>query len=273
MYILGKSLKSDDLTLSQSWSESQLKAFLDKHGIPNPQPRTRDSLLKTVRENFHSVSKKTGETASYPGNWIYDSWSESDLKSWFDEHGIPVPQPTTRDKLIASMRRNSRIANKKAAAQASSMSASAYGAKESLSDELLNTWSESQLKEFCDKNGIKVPQGSKVNELRALARKHKAELMGENYASSASSYVSAATSSAGNEYARATDETAAKGNYVYSLAMQYVDIVKDNLGLWGTGAEASMSRASYSASRSVSSASSAASASASSATAKAKQEL
>ena len=171
------------------------------------------------------------------------------------------------------MRRNSRLASKKAAAQASSMSASAYGAKESLSDELLNAWGESEIKEWCDKNGIKVPQGSNLNELRALARKHKAELMGENKVSSASSYVSAATSSAGNEYARATDDVAAKGNYVYALAMQYVDMVKDNLGLWGTGLEASASKASYSASRSASSASSAASASASSATAKAKEEL
>ncbi len=259
--------------IKHSWTESQLKAFLDKHGIPNPQPRTRDTLLKTVRENFHSVSKKAGQTANYPGNWIYESWSDSDLKAWFDEHGVSVPQPTTRDKLIASMRRNSRLANKKSSAAASSMSASAYAAKESLSDEILDAWSESQLKEFCDKNGIKVPQGSTANELRALARKHKAELMGENYASSASSYVTAATSSAGNQYARATDDAAAKGNYVYAYALQYVDMVKDTFGLWGSGVEASASRASYTASRSAASAASAASASASSATAKAKQEL
>lgn len=62
------------------WSESALKAFLDRHGIPNPQPRTRDSLLATARDNYDTVANKLGETTSYPGNWLYESWSDSDLK-------------------------------------------------------------------------------------------------------------------------------------------------------------------------------------------------
>jgi hypothetical protein len=67
-----------------SWSDSQLKAFLDRHGIPAPQPRKRDVLLKTARENYESIAKKVGETAAYPGNWLYENWSESDLKTWLD---------------------------------------------------------------------------------------------------------------------------------------------------------------------------------------------
>ena len=33
------------------------------------------------------------------------------------------------------------------------------------------TWSESELKKYLDSYGVKVPQGSKINELRAFARK------------------------------------------------------------------------------------------------------
>merc|ERR1712032_1542839 len=94
-----------------SWTDSQLKAFADKHGIPVPQPRERDSLLRAVRENYQSAANKISENAQYPGDWLYESWSDSDLKSWFDERGFPVPQPTTRDKLIANVRRNSRLAS------------------------------------------------------------------------------------------------------------------------------------------------------------------
>lgn len=57
--------------------ESQLKAFCDKHDIPVPQPRKRDTLLQKARSNYEAVAKKVGETASYPGNWLYESWSES----------------------------------------------------------------------------------------------------------------------------------------------------------------------------------------------------
>lgn len=244
----------------RSWSESQLKAFLDRHGIPNPQPRTRDSLLKTVRENYQSAANKVGETASYPGNWIYESWSDSDLKSWLDERGIPAPQPGNRDKLVASVRRNARVASNNAASAASAVSASAQSATQSLSDALLDSWSDSQIKEWADKNGIKVPQGSKRNELLALARKHRSQLT----ASAASAY-GAATSSAGNQYARATDDAAYRKNAVLGYAQEYLDWIKQQVGLGSASASSAFSSATGAAASSASSASSVASASAESA--------
>jgi len=237
-----------------SWTDSQLKAFCDRHNIPVPQPRTRDSLLKATRENYQTVANKVGETASYPGNWLYESWSESDLKAWLDERGYPVPQPTTRDKLIASVRRNSRLASVNMNAAASSASSSAAAAKQSISDALFDSWSDSQLKEWADRNGIKVPQGSKRNELIALARKHSAKLTGDNVASSASSYYGAATSSAGNEYVQATQGVAS-----------YVEWIKQKLGLAASSASASAHSATDAAGKSASSASVVASKSAKSA--------
>lgn len=235
-----------------------MKAFLDYHGIPNPTPRTRDSLLQTARSSYQSTANKIGETAAYPGNWLYESWSDSDLKAWLDERGVPVPQPSTRDKLIASIRRNSRTAANKAADAAASASSAAQGAKESLSDALLNSWSDSQIKEWADKNGIKVPQGSKRNELLALARKHRARLTGDNVSASASSLYGAATSSAGNQYAQVTDD-------VYGSAKYWFDWAKAQVGVGGEQAKSSLSSISSVASSSLSSASSQASKSAPSA--------
>jgi len=207
-----------------------LKAFADKHDIPVPQPRKRDTLLQKVRSNYESAAKKAGETAAYPGDWLYSTWSESDLKEWLDTHGIPAPQPTTRDKLIASVRRNSRVASLKASDAAASASASAANAAQTLSDKLLDSWSDSQIKEWADENGIKVPQGSKRNELLAIARKHRAQLTGSNLSasgsslagkasSSAASAYGAATSNAANQYAQATDDASLKANDLFSSAI------------------------------------------------------
>lgn len=226
-----------------TWSDSQLKAFADKHGIPVPQPRQRDSLLKAVRENYQSAANKASETAQYPGDWLYASWSDSDLKAWFDERGWAVPQPSGRDKLIASLRRNSRLASLNAQAAYASVSGSAAAAQQSLSDALLDSWSDSQIKEWADKNGIKVPQGSKRNELLALARKHRARLYGDNASASAASAYGAATSKAGNNYAQATNGFAG-----------YTNWIKAQVGL-ATGYEASASSVSGSASKSAASAS------------------
>lgn len=226
-----------------SWTDSQLKSFADKHGIPVPQPRKRDSLLKVVRENYQSVANKVSETAAYPGDWLYESWSESDLKAWLDERGLPAPQPSSRDKLIASVRRNSRLASLNMQSAYASASSSAQGAKQSLTDALLNSWSDSQIKEWADKNGINVPQGSKRNELLALARKHRASIVGDNVSGTVASAYGAATSSAGNQYTYATNGFAG-----------YTNWFKQAIGLQ-TGAAASYSSATRSLSASASSAS------------------
>jgi hypothetical protein len=187
---------------------------LDHHGVPAPQPRTRDSLLAAARQNYDTAAKKAGEYSAYPGDWLYSTWSDSDLKEYLDEHGFPAPQPTTRDKLIASVRRNAHLASSNMAKNAKAASSSATAAQESLTDALFDAWSDSKLKEFLDKNNIPVPQGSRRNELVALARKNRAYLTGEGISASASSAFGAATSKAGNAFAQSTDsasETAEEG--------------------------------------------------------------
>jgi len=226
-----------------TWSDSQLKAFADKHGIPVPQPRQRDSLLAAVRDNYQSAAETAKETVNYPGDWLYASWSDSDLKSWFDERGYNVPQPNTRDSMIAALRRQSRLASVNAQGAYASVSSAAANAQQSLSDALLDSWSDSQIKEWADKNGIKVPQGSKRNELLALARKHRARLYGDSASATGASAYGAATSKANNQYAAAT------GGFAY-----YTDLIKQQIGL----AEASGASATNAASSSASSLSGAA---------------
>ncbi|CAK7201761.1 hypothetical protein SEUCBS139899_004475 [Sporothrix eucalyptigena] len=184
-----------------SWTDSQLKSFCDHHGIPVPQPRDRDVILKNARQNLEVIAKKSHQTFGYPGNWLYDTWTESDLKNWLDTYGFPAPQPSTRDKLIATVRRNSHLAYLQMQEESARLQKAAKNAFENLSDTILNTWSESELKNFCDKNGIAVPQGSRVNEIRALIRRRRAQVMDDTVAAR----FGAATTKAGNEYAKATD--------------------------------------------------------------------
>lgn len=201
-----------------TWTESQLKAFCDKHGIPAPQPRQRDTLLQKARSSYETAAQKAGQTAAYPGNWLYETWSESDLKEWLDTNGFPAPQPSSRDKLIASVRRNSRLAYLQAQDKSASATASAQKAYATLTDMIIDAWSESQLKDFCDKNGIAVPQGTKSNELRALVRKNRADILGDNVSAKAASAFGAATSNAQNQYAKATDSASLAAQDAFNTA-------------------------------------------------------
>lgn len=154
------------------------------------------------------------------------------MKEFLDSRGLPAPQPSTRDKLIASVRRNARLASlnmdsalssasKSATSATSNLAASASSAQAGLSDSLFDAWSESKLKEFLDEHGIPVPQGSKKNELLALARKNRASLTGNaasTASNSAASAYGAATSSAGNAYAQGTDAAASTVDDIFQAA-------------------------------------------------------
>ncbi|KAL9054345.1 MAG: hypothetical protein Q9162_004220 [Coniocarpon cinnabarinum] len=242
-----------------SWSDSQIKAFCDHHGINVPQPTQRDVLIKHARENYQSAANKVSETSSYPGNWLWANWSDSELKAWLDERGIKAPQAGKRDQLIASVRRNSRVASLNAQKAVESLSSSAAAATDSLSSEVFNAWSDSDIKAFLDKNGVKVPQGSKRNELLALARKNQKLLTdsASDAASSASGYVGAATSSAGNEFAKTTEDASLKSenlfDSLYQQARGYADQVQVALGLKDSYAS-SVSKSAASVSKSASSA-------------------
>lgn len=183
-----------------------------------PNPRHRDTLIQKSRLAYSNAAKKLDEAASYPGDWLYESWSDSDLKNWLDTHGYANPQVTERNKLISQVRRNSYMAHLKYQDGLSKAKDQARSIYASLTDNVLDTWSESQLKKFCDKNGISVPQGTKVNELRALIRKHRAEAMGTDASGQASKAFGAATSNVEQKYAQATDSASLAAQHAFEQA-------------------------------------------------------
>lgn len=117
--------------------------------------------------------------------------------------------------MIASVRRNSRLAYLKSQEQLKSATDSANAAYESLTDFVIDSWTESQLKEFADRNGIPVPQGTKANELRALIRKHKADFQGDTVAGTAGSVIGAATS----KVSQATDAASLAAQDAFNSAI------------------------------------------------------
>lgn len=331
------SCNEDTANNTFSWTESQLKSFLDFHKIPNPSPRNRDSMLSTVRGNYKSIADVVKETAAYPGDWLYQSWSDSDLKAWCDARNIAVPQMSKRNQLIALVRRNSRnslnaageyasaasshassagqegassassaskwavpsaqsVANKGASSAtslgkagassasslaaslakegassassiadngASSISSAAGAAYSYIADAVFDSWTESDVKNWADKNGLTVPQGSKLNEMRAWARKNYASLTGDTASASAASAYGAATTRAGNFFAQATADLYDQGKQWYDWAMVQAgrgsEEAKSSYSSLSTAASSYASSLSSAAEKSASSASKAAS--------------
>ncbi|KAK6543937.1 hypothetical protein TWF694_000655 [Orbilia ellipsospora] len=215
-----------------TWTDSQLKSFLDYHNIPSPKPRTRDALLSTARSNYATIAQKAGETSAYPGDWLFQQWSDSDLKKWLDDHGYHVYQGSKRNELIAAVRRNSRQASLKV-----------NDIKDTVAQNIFNSWSDSELKSWCDKNNIKVPQNGKRDEVIAVARRNVASLTGDTFSASVTSAFKAygsATGSLGARVESATDAASASATSFTNVVADYSASATDAAYNYAVGARDNM---------------------------------
>ncbi|KAI5305544.1 hypothetical protein KEM56_004112 [Ascosphaera pollenicola] len=156
-----------------TWDESMIKRFLDSHGVTTPKPSNRNIILQTAKDNYDTIAQKAGETARYPGDWLYAQWSDSQLKEYLDKHGYPVPQHTKRDRLIAAVRRAGFLASKKYEQKYYDASSAVVSAKESISDAALQKWSDADFRKFFEQHGIRVPSGYSREEIMGLVHKYK----------------------------------------------------------------------------------------------------
>ncbi|KAH9877333.1 hypothetical protein IAQ61_002698 [Plenodomus lingam] len=227
------------------WHETELERWLKDHNVPHPGPSDRKSLVNTVKAHWNDkvVTPYTSWDVTTLGNYLSlkgqqaKKGTEQDAKSlaeqvkvyWTEtEDSANQAYGSVKDWIFDSLNAQGAYA---------SVSSAAADAQQSLSDALLDSWSDSQIKEWADKNGIKVPQGSKRNELIALARKHRARLYGDSASATAGSAYGAATSKANNQYAAAT------GGFAY-----YTDLIKQQIGLAAASATSATSVAGASAS-------------------------
>lgn len=77
---------------------------------------TREDLVSAAQDAYASASKTGGTSFASVTSYLsqqtdaakdtaFDSWSESDLKSYLDSYGVKVPQGSTKNELIAFARR------------------------------------------------------------------------------------------------------------------------------------------------------------------------
>ncbi|KAK9475319.1 uncharacterized protein V1510DRAFT_400493 [Dipodascopsis tothii] len=111
-----------------SWSESDLKRFLDAHGVDVPQPTKKDELIALARRNKHLLAAElrdtsaaasakgasllhagkvqvaeTGEHAQQLGKdafkQVVDSWSDSRMRQFLKARGILPTEQTKTERL------------------------------------------------------------------------------------------------------------------------------------------------------------------------------
>jgi hypothetical protein len=162
-------MKMDNTDL---YFQSRLKAYLDSRGIPVPQTCKKDELLAAVRLNRHKAA--TGWSA-----WTFDTWTLENLKAYLSSSGNKAAEKAskqtgaTREQLLSAAQAAYAEASKTGGTSYASVTSYLAKQTDAAKDSIFDTWSESELKNYLDSYGFKVPQGSTKNQLVAWARNQR----------------------------------------------------------------------------------------------------
>jgi len=82
----------------------------------NKAGATREELMSAAQSHYAEASKSSGKAYASVTSYLakqtdaakdsmFDTWSDSELKSYLDSYGVPVPQGTKSNELKAYARR------------------------------------------------------------------------------------------------------------------------------------------------------------------------
>jgi hypothetical protein len=128
-----------------------------------------DHLRALVRKHSHKA-------ASGWQSWTFDDFSYSNLKDYLEKNGDSLAKQAakkrdaSREELASAASAAYASASKAGGTQFASVTSYLSSATASAENRAFDTWTRSELKAYLDSYGIPVPHGSKLEELRALAR-------------------------------------------------------------------------------------------------------
>ncbi|KAG8747439.1 hypothetical protein FRC10_001110 [Ceratobasidium sp. 414] len=140
-----KALDDSSDYVYSAWTDSELRAYLEKHGVVKTKAElTRDQLLAQMRTAYAAVADP-----------IYSAWSTSYMHQWLVDHGIiKSDYERNRDKLMAELQRYY------------------YGT----TDTVHSTWSDNQLRDWLIGHNI-IKSGAQIQ------REKLQKLVKDNYLS------------------------------------------------------------------------------------------
>lgn len=154
---------------------------------------------------------------------VYDSWSDSDLRSWLKQHGILAAPKSTRSELLEYAQEVVYAARD-----------NVQGAFESASESAIESWNDSQLREFLLQHGIVAPHSGR-EQLLVLAQRKQREIqtaaakMYEEASKSISSAYGDATVLASDAYVTASRSAHSKAAEAVKNGRKSVARLEDSM--------------------------------------------
>ncbi|EEB08672.1 LEA domain-containing protein [Schizosaccharomyces japonicus yFS275] len=172
-------------SIFDSWNDSQLKKFLERHGALSKKETSKLDALSpsALREKAHDVYKKASGKFGDAEDWVFESWTDSDLKNWLDEHKVhigkkEVPRESLVKKVKHGLTHPGQTLKDSFAAAREEVEEDVHSTKAFVEKEmsgfnhfLSRFWSYSRLKKFLDMHGVPTIQLTEKDRLLARIRR------------------------------------------------------------------------------------------------------
>lgn len=116
------------------WHQTELERWLSDNDIPHPKASDRKDLEALIQKRWNQIIIRP-----------YNSWDTAQLSAYLRDRGQDIQSATedSKDNLLSQVKTN--WYESEDAAQQAWVNSKEW---------ILDTWSDSQLKAFCDKHGI-----------------------------------------------------------------------------------------------------------------------
>ncbi|CAG57982.1 GIN3 [Nakaseomyces glabratus] len=165
-----------------SWSQDSLMKFLAKYDLPHEANQSKDQLIKTIKDNFDTISKKLEVSGYYPSSSYFDDWSNKDLQDWLDHYKIKYDQTTDkRDQLMSLVKKNiykvsEDVDNKRLDLlnQLDLAKLDLFDKAGEIKGTVFDTWNSDQIENWLKSHGVSVKENAKdqADYLKNLASTH-----------------------------------------------------------------------------------------------------
>ena len=193
--------------MPQGSTKNELLALARRNKAYLRGDRAYDSLTRGAAAASDKAAQATDAPVHY-GHAAFDaaigSWSDSRLKAYLDSRGVPVPQPSRRDELLAKVRLNRHKA------------ATGFGAW------TFDTWTADHLRDWLQARGHKLSSDATASrdQLYSSASAYYSSIstLAASAAAASASAASHATGAAASAASHATDAAASAASRVTDAA-------------------------------------------------------
>lgn len=169
-----------------SWSAANLRSFLKSNGIAFKKKDSKYDLIQLAKSHWDGLTQKYATSGNYPGDWLYDSWSLDDIKTWLSDNGIDFDPKGSKQSLLLKIKEYNYLASQSILDSQKSLLDSfhlpelnIFKDDGTLDSSFVDTWTYSQLREWLYYHGIidtkpsAELKGFDLTKLRNLAKSNE----------------------------------------------------------------------------------------------------